>query len=113
MVVVVVLVVVVVVITIGLGVGLGCAGVGESASALFGEPPDGQIVLMPAPNGHLKCTCLPSSASLMEDKMRDVEEVSAALAEVSTASHHSKLQFNDEIQVVEEEENEEGTNKTF
>ena len=87
----------------------GCAGVGESASALFGEPPDGQIVLMPAPNGHLKCTCLPSSASLMEDKMRDVEEVSAALAEVSTASsHQSKHQFNDEIQVVEEEQNEEG-----
>ena len=51
----------------------------------------------------------------MEDKMRDVEEVSAALAEVSTASHQSfsakiNHQFNDEIQVVEEEENE---GKTF
>ena len=46
----------------------GCAGVGESASALFGEPPDGQLVLMPAPNGHLKCTCLPSNSELKLSK---------------------------------------------
>ena len=79
---------------------------GESASMMMAEPPDARDTrfMMPGSNGHLKCTCLPSSASLMEDKMKDVEEVSAALAEVSTASHHSKVQFNDEIEVVKEQQ---------
>ena len=75
-------------------------------AAANGGSNDGQILMMPIPpasNGHLKCTCLPSSASLMEDKLKDVEEVSAAFAEVSVASNHSKVQFNDEIQVVKEE----------
>ena len=83
---------------------------GESASMMMAEPPDARDTRfmmpghIPGSNGHLKCTCLPSSASLMEDKMKDVEEVSAALAEVSTASHHSKVQFNDEIEVVKEQQ---------
>ena len=58
-------------------------------------------------NGHLKCTCLPSiAASEIDEKMKDIVEAEAAsmaLAEVSTASHNSKVTFNDEIQVVREE----------
>ena len=86
---------------------------GESASmiaeAANGGPNDGQILMMPAPsasNGHLKCTCLPSSASLTEDRLKDVEEVSAAFAEVSVALNHSRVQFNDEIQVVKDDNEE-------
>ena len=75
-------------------------------------------VVMPPPasamdsNGHLKCTCLPSIAPSEIDieKMKDIVEAEAAsmaLAEVSTASHNSKVTFNDEIQVVRDEEGEE------
>ena len=73
-------------------------------------------VVMPPPasamdsNGHLKCTCLPSIApSEIDEKMKDIVEAEAAsmaLAEVSTASHNSKVTFNDEIQVVRDEEQE-------
>ena len=57
---------------------------------------------LPMVNGHLKCTCLPSNASDMEAKIKDLE-ASQALAEVSVASnHHSKVTFDDEIQVVKE-----------
>ena len=68
---------------------------------------------LPMVNGHLKCTCLPSNASDMEAKIKEIEEASQALAEVSVASNHnSKVTFDDEIQVVkevkpEEEEDEE------
>ena len=65
---------------------------------------------LPPVNGHLKCTCLPSNASDMEAKIKEIEEASQALAEVSVASNHpSKVTFNDEIQVVKEkpEEDEE------
>ncbi len=51
------------------------------------------------PHEHLKCTCLPSNAGSDIDAQNALE-ASAVFAEVSTASHNSKVHFNDEIQVV-------------
>ena len=89
----------------------------------------GEVVIPPASvmasNGHLKCTCLPSIGSAdteidenekMKDGMAidaepaglDLAEVSMAMAEVSTAScNNSKVHFNDEIEVVLEDKQEE------
>ena len=90
----------------------------------------GEVVMPPASvmasNGHLKCTCLPSIGAADSEideaeKMKDggmaidaepeagmdLAEVSMAMAEVSTAScNNSKVHFNDEIEVVLEEEQE-------
>lgn len=76
----------------------------QAEAATFQPQP--QVVRVPssagilASNGHLKCTCLPSTNSEIDAKL----ENSIALAEVSVASHNSKVTFNDEIQVVPEEE---------
>ena len=89
------------------------AGLSQQGEPLVPLVPiaQGEVVMPPASamasNGHLKCTCLPSiAASEIDEKMKDIVEAEAAsmaLAEVSTASHNSKVTFNDEIQVVREE----------
>ena len=93
--------------------GLSQSGPPQNDLLLSSGPPGG-LTPLPAStdplavNGHLKCTCLPSAASEMdgmegmEEAVDEAVEASMALAEVSTASHNSKVTFNDEIQVVRE-----------
>ena len=117
------------------GTGLSQQGQGDPLGMPLSRMPSsslaqGEVVMPPASgmasNGHLKCTCLPSigaaASEIDEDeKMKDggmaidaepeagmdLAEVSMAMAEVSTAScNNSKVHFNDEIEVVLEEEQE-------
>lgn len=87
--------------------GLSQVAGGEPVAPLGQQPLE--VVLPPsqapsvASNGHLKCTCLPSITPSEMDENK-IAEASIALAEVSTASHNSKVHFNDEIEVVQEEE---------
>ena len=81
---------------------------GSVVNVVGGGHVDKDLQNLPVANGHLKCTCLPSTASDMEAKIREIEEASQALAEVSVASNHnSRVTFNDDIEVVKEEKPEE------
>ena len=119
----------------GAGLGPSVSQQGDPLGAPLSRVPSsglaqGEVVMPPtsvmASNGHLKCTCLPSIGAAdseidenekMKDGMAgidaepeagmDLAEVSMAMAEVSTAScNNSKVHFNDEIEVVLEEEQE-------
>lgn len=99
--------------------GLSQVGGGEAAAAgplghqpleVVLPPSASQVLPSVASNGHLKCTCLPSitPSEMEENKIVEAAEASIALAEVSTASsHNSKVHFNDEIEVVQEDEEDE------
>jgi hypothetical protein len=82
----------------------GGVALGESASDSGQRPTPVMLPPLAAPNGHLKCTCLPSTASndfseaAAGEKMdQDVLELSIALAEVSSASNNDEA-----IEVVRE-----------